>query len=203
MTEIKTTDEIILEAARKVFARKGLEGARMQEIADEAGINKALLHYYYRSKEKMFELVFHEVLTQLFSDLTIMLTSRMPFIKKIEGFVDNYMDFLAAHPYLPGFIVTEIHRNPDSIISFMKSRNIPIHLVEKELKKEIKKGNVRNIDHRHLIVNLIALCVFPFIARPMLQGIFFKGEEEAFNGFLAERKEVLKDLIKQSLFLKI
>lgn len=202
MSVTKTTEEIILAAARKVFARKGLEGARMQEIADEAGINKSLLHYYFRNKEKLFELIFQGVLSQFLGGLAQMMTEDIPFFMKIEGFVDRYMDFLISNPSLPGFIVTEIHRDPEAIVSFLKSRKIPVQLIENQIKKEIELGNIREVNHCHFIVNLVGLCVFPFIARPILQGILFNGKDNEYVQFLNERKEVIKETLKQSLQLK-
>lgn len=199
MSAPQNTEELILEAARKVFARKGLEGARMQEIADEAGINKALLHYYFRNKEKLFELIFQEVLSRFIGGMGEMLSAQIPFIKKIEMFIDGYFDLLIQNPFLPGFILTEIHRDPEMILNFMKSRDIPVHLIENQVNKEIAAGNITRVDPRHLIVNMIGLCVFPFVARPILQGILFKGDPKLYEQFLSERKTVIKETIINSI----
>lgn len=202
MTTQVNTEEIILEAARKVFARKGLKGARMQEIANEAGINKALLHYYFRSKEKLFELIFQELLSQLVGQLGTLMSADLPFFSKIEGFIDRYLDFLMENPFLPGFIITEIHRDPESIVSFMKSRNIPLPAIEVQIKKEIESGHIRAIDYRHFIANMIGLCIFPFAAKPILQGILFSGDAASYDKFISERKAVIKETIIQSIIIK-
>ncbi len=197
-----STEEQILEAARKVFARKGLEAARMQEIADEAGINKALLHYYFRSKEKLFGLVFREVLGKFIGGMKGLLNEDIPFFSKIEGFIDGYLDILFQNPYLPGFIMMEIHRNPAEIVSFMESRDVPIKLFESQISKEAAMGNIREIDPRHLVVNMIGLCVFPFIAKPILSGVLFGGSQEAYKRFLDERRETIKTAVIESLKIK-
>jgi len=197
-----STEGLILEAARKVFARKGLEAARMQEIADEAGINKALLHYYFRSIEKLFELVFREVLGKFIGGMKGLLNEDIPFFSKIEGFIDGYLDILFQNPYLPGFIVMEIHRNPAEIVSFMESRDIPIKLFESQITEEAARGNIRAVDPRHLVVNMIGMCVFPFIAKPILNAVLFGGSQEAYRRFLDERKETIKATIIESLKIK-
>lgn len=199
MTTSQNTEQIILEAARRVFARKGFEGTRMQEIADEAGINKALLHYYFRSKEKMFELVFREVLSNLISGIRKMMSEDIPFFSKIEEFIDRYIDVLIHNPFIPGFIITEIHRDPQRILNFMLDQNIPMDFFIKGFQLEVEKGNIRQLDPRHIIVNMIGMCLFPFIAKPILQGILFRGNPEEYQAFLQERKQIVKDTIINSL----
>ncbi|MHC1706786.1 MAG: TetR/AcrR family transcriptional regulator [Bacteroidales bacterium] len=199
MSATQNTEELILEAARKVFARKGLEGARMQEIADEAGINKALLHYYFRNKEKLFELVFQEVLSKFIGGIGTLLTTDIPFFQKIERFIGEYLNLLMTNPFIPGFIITEIHRDPDSILNFMKMQNPPLQLLSNEVKKEIEAGNIRPVDPLHLVVNMIGLSVFPFVARPILQGVLLRGDSKSFDLFLSERKKVITDTIINSL----
>ena len=105
MNDIKkdTTEEKILDAAQTVFTRKGMDGARMQEIANEAGINKALLHYYFRSKQKLFEAIFKQVFKQIFPDIKAFIHSEIPLEKKLGIFVEKYIDLLMKNPFLPSF----------------------------------------------------------------------------------------------------
>ena len=118
-TKKDSTEDKILEAAKNVFVAKGMEGARMQEIADEAGINKALLHYYFRSKEKLFEAIFSKIIQFAFPEITRIAQSNEPFISKIEQVVDAYIDLLIKHPFIPGFIMKELNRDPSGLFKLV------------------------------------------------------------------------------------
>src|SRR5271156_3051845 len=102
-------EQRILAAAKKVFLLKGMDGARMQDIADEAGINKALLHYYFRSKEKLFEVIFREAMDQLFPRIIGILNADKPLFDKIESFCGEYVGMLLNNPYLPMFVMNEVN----------------------------------------------------------------------------------------------
>src|SRR5690554_5197668 len=106
------TEGQILNAAENVFQKKGMDGARMQEIADEAGINKAMLHYYYRSKQLLFEAVFTNAFSLLAPQLNKILNDDSSIEDKVKNFTHNYISFIAKHPYLPNFIIQEMNRNP-------------------------------------------------------------------------------------------
>ena len=104
--QLQGTEKLIMEAAKKIFGRKGLDGARMQEIADEAGINKALVHYYFRSKEKLFEAVVNETFLSFFPKvLSLMSNPSISLFKKIESFVNLYISLIQENPHIPGFMV--------------------------------------------------------------------------------------------------
>ena len=111
MNDKSETEQKIFEAARDVFHRRGFDGARMQEIADKAKINKALLHYYYRSKDKLFEAVFREALKRIGPIMFEALDREIPLEKKLKMFVSNYIDLVTKHPFIPGFIMHEMHTN--------------------------------------------------------------------------------------------
>ena len=108
----KSTEERILEAAKKVFVQKGMAGARMQDIADEAGINKALLHYYFSNKEKLFEMIFLEAASKLFPRINAIFSSDQPLFEKIESFCEEYIAVVMENPYLPLFVLYEINQDP-------------------------------------------------------------------------------------------
>ena len=112
----KGAEEKILVAARKVFTTKGMAGARMQDIADEAGINKALLHYYFRDKDKLFEVVFMEEAQKFFPKINAIFNSDVPLFEKIENFVNEYIDEMQENPYLPWFVMNEVNRDPDQLL---------------------------------------------------------------------------------------
>src|SRR5678810_1109142 len=109
-------EERILEAACKVFTTKGMAGARMQDIADEADINKALLHYYFRDKDKLFEVVFMEEAQKFFPKINAIFNSDAPLFEKIENFVNEYIDEMLENPYLPWFVLNEMNRDPDQFM---------------------------------------------------------------------------------------
>ena len=126
MTEHEmNTEQKILDAAKEVFQQKGMTGARMQEIADKAGINKALLHYYYRTKDKLFEKVFELAFSLFIPKVKEMMISDKPVFEKIEFFVENYLNLLQKHPYIPGFVISELNRNPEILVKII-GKNIQL-----------------------------------------------------------------------------
>lgn len=193
------TEQKVLEAARVVFIKKGMEGARMQEIADQAGINKALLHYYFRSKEKLFERVFLEALGKTLPSIVSIMLSDKPFWDKIKCFVDGYLTLIQKNPFIPSFIVQEVNRDPQNLIRLMRQNNVDFTKVFNVISRDIANANLKPISPEHFIINLIGMCVFPFIAAPMLKAIICNGDEEKFNQILSERKKVVFEFIKNAL----
>ena len=112
----RTAEQRILVSAREIFHKRGFEGARMQEIADKAGINKALLHYYFRSKEKLFDAVFDEALKALLPKVKELLNAELPLFDKIKYFTENYITLLMKNMYLPVFVINEMYQNPEKFV---------------------------------------------------------------------------------------
>ena len=193
------TETLILDAARKVFLENGFDGATMQLIAGEAGINKALLHYYFRSKDRLFEAVFFEAFARMAPNLLKIFTSDTEFTDKIRGLVNTYISSLQQYPQIPQFILHELHRNPGRIIELMHSTGINPDLVLNIIRQESKKGNIIGIDPRQLIVNMLAMCIFPFAARPLIQGFVFKNDSGEFDKFLENRKTEVADFIIKAI----
>ncbi len=194
----KPTEEIIFDAAQKVFVLKGFDGARMQEIAEEAGINKALLHYYYRTKEKLFRAIFERVLGYVIPKVLAFVESDETFFSKIEFFVHTYVELLLKNPYIPNFILSELNRNPNNIADMLGSlivKNDAFAKFSKLINTEIEKGTIRPIQPEHLIVNMISLCIFPFPARPIFQSVFFKNDKDKYQEFLKTRKNEVTSFI--------
>ena len=193
------TEQSILEAAKIVFIKKGMEGARMQEIADEAGINKAMLHYYYRSKDKLFEAVFKETFLKLVPSLIEIVKTDISLFDKIKIFVGNYIDIINENPLIPAFIIHELNRNPDRVVELIKSSGInPVFFIN-QVDKEIKEGIIEPVNPLHLIVNMLALCIFPFVARPILQGVIFNEDRHQYEIFIQDRKKEVYDFIINSI----
>jgi TetR/AcrR family transcriptional regulator len=196
---IGDTEGKILTAAKNVFLRKGMDGARMQEIADEANINKAMLHYYFRTKEKLFFAIFAEAFQSFFPKIQETLLKDIPLTEKIKIFIDKYIDLLIENPYLPGFILGEINRNPQTIISvFLDNWFSPTHLIS-QIKKEMEDKKIRTMDPRHLLINIVSMCIFPFIGKPFITAMLFENDDEKFKSFIQERKAEVSSFVLASL----
>lgn len=193
------TEAVILDAAKKVFLQKGYEGARMQQIADEAGINKALLHYYFRNKDKLFDAIFDEAFRSFFPDVSAMMMSDLPFEEKIHRFVNQYIDLLLKNPYLPSFILHELQRKPERFIGLIRKSGMDPKKISLMLKSEAESGKLKPITFPHLFANLIGMCVFPFVGRPILENFVFNGNSKAYEAFLKERKAAVAGFVIDSL----
>ncbi|MBK8500608.1 MAG: TetR/AcrR family transcriptional regulator [Flavobacteriales bacterium] len=198
IVEEATTEQRILLAARKVFSQKGMAGARMQEVADEAGINKALLHYYFRSKQQLFEGVFKDSSQRQFGCIWDSLKQCDSLFPAIEAFVSAYMDKMIEDPMLPLFIANEMNRDPEGLAEFIdrgkESRACFLRMVEEAR----ERGEIIDIDPRELLVNMMALCVHPFIARPMLKHIHGI-TDEAFRRMIQKRRKSVPEFIIRSI----
>lgn len=194
-----STEEKIYDAARRIFLLKGMDGTRMQEIADEAGMNKALLHYYFRSKENLFKAVFKDIFTKFFSRVKETLFSDKPAEEKMIYFIDNYINMIEANPYVPQFIINEINRDPKMLKSLMFESGIEPQQILEMFLNEAKLNNLTNTDPRHIVVSLLGMLILPFAARPLLQMVYFNDDAAAYNQFLRERKDVVKNMILKFL----
>ncbi len=192
----KNTEQVILQTARKIFIQKGLAGARMQDIADQAGFNKALVHYYFTSKDKLFDLVFEQEFGNFFSHLAGIVSSELPLFKKIESIVELDIERMTQFPGLPNFVLNEMSRNPDVILK--KLKKIPVEKVlsgfQKQINSEIKKGTIKKITADQLFINIQSLCIFPFIARPMIKGLM-QLDDKAYLAMIEKRKTEVAQFI--------
>jgi TetR/AcrR family transcriptional regulator len=196
-----STEQLILEAAKKVFIAKGLDGTRMQEIADEAGINKSLLHYYFRSKDKLFDEIFKEIVMSFAPRVFGILNSPVSLFEKIKLFVDTYLDLLLENPYIPGFLVNEVSRNPSRLVSTLKKNGVNPNIMREQLRKEIAAGIIRPMKVEDLMANLISLCVFPFVAKNIFSSMLDMSDDD-YMLFLADRKKEIPIFIINSIMLK-
>jgi len=196
------TEEKILEAATNVFVSKGMDGARMQEIADEAGINKALLHYYFRSKERLFEAIFSNVINMAFPQLTQILKSDLPFVSKMEQVIDAYISLLRKHPFIPVFVLKELNRDPSGLFKLAVKYGLNPLIIIRQLEEAMDRGEIIRMDPRHLAMNIISMCVFPFAARPILNFLLFKDDPKALDAFYAERADVIKQFVINAIVIE-
>ena len=201
-TKKDTTEEKILEAAKTVFVSKGMEGARMQEIADEAGINKALLHYYFRSKERLFEAIFSEIIKFAFPKITSIVKSDEPIVTKIEQVIDAYIDLLIKHPFIPGFVMKELNRDPSGLFKMVVKFGINPQVIFDQIQIAMDRGEIIQMQPRHLAANIISMCIFPFAARPLVSFVLFKDDQIALEVFYAERAEVIKKFVIDAVVIR-
>lgn len=193
----KTTEERILAAAKKIFVIKGMAGARMQDIADEAGINKALLHYYFHSKEKLFEKIFIEAAQKLFPKINEIFSSDTPLFEKIEQFCHEYIAVVMDNPYLPLFVLNEINQDPEYFFGKIwkgAAKPNPEKFLA-QIEREVKKGTIKRISPMHLLINLISMTIFPFVAKPMIQRNLGLDELQFRSAMEQRKKEIPKFII--------
>lgn len=190
-----TTEEKILAAARKVFVKKGMDGARMQDIADEAGINKALLHYYFRNKEKLFEKIFIEVAGAFIPKVENILNSDKPVFDKINSFCNEYISQMMETPFVPIFVLNEVNKQPAAFLKkVLGGRKISVDVFLRQIESEIKAGIIKPFQPVDLLLNIVSLCLFPFAARPMLQ-IITGIDPSGFTALMEKRKKEVPKLI--------
>ncbi len=191
----KNTEDNILEAAKRVFLRKGMFGARMQEIADDAGINKSLLHYYYRSKQLLFEAVFKQAFGLMAPKINNVLNSELELEEKIKTLTHNFISFVIKHPYLPSFVIQELNSNPEFVATLISEKHFPNITVFKEQVEElVVTEKIKPINPDQLFVNIMSLTIFPFVASPLLKG-FTRLDKEAYDKLLEERKTEVSNFI--------
>ncbi|TLP70656.1 TetR/AcrR family transcriptional regulator [Maribacter sp. ACAM166] len=195
----ENTEHQILDAAKKVFQAKGMDGARMQEIANHAGINKAMLHYYYRNKQLLFEAVFKNAFSLLAPQLNAILNDDSSIEKKVKKFTSNYIEFVIKHPYLPNFIIQELNRNPDFILNLKDTKGFPkLEKFKEQVKYEVKKGIIKPISAEQLFINIMALNIFPFVAKPLIMA-FTNTDDKTFKQLMEQRKTEVADFIINSI----
>lgn len=189
----------ILQAAKKVFHKHGYDGARMQEIADEAGINKAMLHYYFRSKDKLFDAIFEEAVYKIFFMVGNILDSDAPFNKKMENFANAYISILQENPFLPAFILHELNNNGEKLQQVFKNKFAakPMQFMA-QIKQELDANGMSEIDPRHFIVNLLSMCLFPFAAKPIIK-MNLGFTEEDYLKFIEDRKKLVPEFVLSSM----
>lgn len=196
-----SAEEKILNAAKRVFENKGMLGARMQEIADEAKINKALLHYYYRSKQLLFEAVFKAAFNKLAPQINTILNSDKSIFQKITNFSNHYTSFMIKHPYLPNFILQELNRNPNFVKELISSKTFPsmTNFLD-QINSAVKNGEIKPIKPEQLFINILALNIFPFVGAPLIKG-FINASDKEYKTILESRKTEVSNFIVQSIKL--
>jgi transcriptional regulator, tetR family len=196
-----STEERIKAAARKVFHQKGFAGTRTRDIAEEAGINHAMLNYYFRSKEKLFEMVMMETMAQFFKGVNLMLNDENTSLdEKIDLIVSNYVDLLLKEPELPTFILNEVRPNPQAFVEQNPIKEALTHSVlTRQYAEAVARGEITEPNLMQAILNVIGLVIFPFIAKPILTSIVNIPEEQ-YKALMLQRKTLIPQWIKIILY---
>jgi len=205
MTESdKQTEERIFDAATEVFTEKGLDGARMQDIADQAGINKSLLHYYYRTKDRLFNAVFEKIAASMFSKFVPVFDENLSLEDKIRIFYREHISFLQRNPKLPAFLLNEINRNPARLRKMIDTLDIEKfwNILYAQNGKELEKYNITRERIPQIMTTIAAISVFPFAARGIFESLFAKIGID-FDNYLEERKEFAADFVIKALKNKV
>ena len=196
-----STEERIKAAACKVFHQKGFAGTRTRDIAEEAGINHAMLNYYFRSKEKLFEMVMMETVAQFFKGVNLMLNDENTSLdEKIDLIVSNYVDLLLKEPELPTFILNEVRPNPQAFVEQNPIKEALTHSVlTRQYAEAVARGEITEPNLMQAILNVIGLVIFPFIAKPILTSIINIPEEQ-YKALMLQRKILIPQWIKAMLW---
>ena len=197
------SEERIKVAARKVFHQKGYAGTRTRDIAEEAGINHAMVNYYFRSKEKLFGIVMTETMTYFFQGISTILNEEATSLEqKIEQVVAKYIDLLLEEPELPTFMFNEVRTNPEPFIE-----NTPIRetlqnsVLARQYAEAVAQGRITEPNLIHTVLNVISLVIFPFIAQPIFTALS-RTNKEAYKALMLERKKLIPQWIKAMLFVE-
>ena len=200
----QSTEEKILAAAKKVFYKKGLKGARMQEIADDAGVNKAMLHYYFRSKQKLFDQVFSQSVRSITPQLMDVFLEESNLQTKITHLVELTIDLFLEEPFLSNFIINELSNNPEklfqSILEYddgLVGKVLP--LISTQIQEGIEQGSIKSdLKPAELIVNILSLCLLPIMAQTVLQRILGI-DDERMERFMAKRKQTVTQFVLDAM----
>jgi AcrR family transcriptional regulator len=197
MTEAeKLTEEKIFESATEIFLEKGMDGTRMKDIANHAGLNKALLHYYYRTKDKLFNAVFEKIAVKMFRKFLPVMDENLSLEEKIRFFIREHITFLQKNPRLPSFILNEINRDPSRMRELIRKTDIGKmwETLEKQHEDELGQYKITKETIPQMITSIVALSVFPFAARDILEAIFEKTGVD-FDDYIEKRKTYAADFV--------
>lgn len=203
----RAKEALILEAAMDIFVEKGWNGARMQEIADRAGINKALLHYYFRSKRNLYNRIIESVFGSFFSQIDLALADGRTFEDILRRFIDVVVDIIAARPRIPVFIMHELSIGGPNVLEVLKSSvdrkgmTLPQRMIA-IIRREARAGRIRPVDGPQLMITLLGSCIYYFAAEPIVEAMIAHVQPSAGydrQRFISQRKEAIFDVIYRGL----
>jgi len=197
------TERDIFDAALQVFAREGRHGARMQVIADAAEINKAMLHYYFRDKETLYEEVFAHTVRRFMASFGESLTEAPTFEETLRAFIDGYVDFVQSDEAAMRLMVQENLAGGSLLGEHLREamrsgEEVPPQILVNTIATATEAGEIRPVDPQHTVLSVISTCLFFFVAQPTVE-IMHPTAGDHWDAFVAERKDHLFDLIYHGL----
>ena len=193
-------ERAILAAAREEFLERGYDGARTTSIAKKAGVTHAMLHYYFKTKEQLFTGIFDDFIHQVANNMANMfIDSEKPFVQQVVDAVSIHFDFIKDNPQIPLFVMREISSHPhridlikDNVATTVGSLS---GTVQKGIERAVGRGEICDIDTMTLMIDILSLNVFPFLALPIYQAAFLQDPEK----FLEMRRQENINLILNRL----
>ncbi len=200
MTATSSTEDVIVEAARAVFMQKGFAATRMCDIAQTAGINQALLHYYFRTKDKLFSIVFEKESINFRSDVLSILKSDLPFFDKLRLMVRKDIEKFKSAPFLPMFVLNEIHSNPERMLHIASEthHDLIFQTFRETVKQEYEAGRIRKVCPEQLLLSIMGITMFPYLAEPMIK-VSMNLNNSDFAKLMEEREDHAIALIENAL----
>lgn len=200
MTTVVTPDveSRILEAAKKVFAEKGFESTRMGDVAAEVGISRTSLHYYFRTKEMLFDAIFARLMNTLIPNISLILDEPVSFLEKLPKIVNQYITVVKQNPLLPLFVISELNRDPEHLYKAAMKEPVRIQTVlrlRKQMTDEMEQGTLKKMPFIYTLTTLLGLVVFPMLASKPLTDLFLDGDPAKFEAFIEERKSFVADVM--------
>lgn len=193
----------IIETAKQLFVENGFDKTSMSDIATQVGINRPTLHYYFRTKEKLFQAVFGDIISKILPHVQSIFNQNIPFFNRLEQVVNIYLNVFFDNPMVPRFIINEMHRDLPHLVSSMRELSLDNYIVEigKVIDSEMNQGNIRRIPMQILFLTLYSQLVFPFLTKKLTLWLFSESEED-FKAFLATWKDNLMMLMRALLEVK-
>lgn len=198
--ENNNLEQKIIEAAQQLFVEKGFVETSMSDIAQTVGINRSVLHYYFRTKDKMFQAVFSNIVASVIPKVQDILMQDVPFIKRLELILDEYIKKFIESPYLVKFILGEIQRDVNHLISSAKELQLDncFHILYKYLYDEMQEGKLKSVPMPFVFFTFYGLLTYPFLSKNLIM-VLFLDKEEDFAPMLHEWKQYVISSMKNLL----
>lgn len=192
----------IIEAAKLMFVKRGYESTKMGDIAAEVGISRTAMHYYFRTKEMLFEAIFSQLMGVLLPNIDAVMHENTGILEKLPKIITLYMSTLHVNPLFPIFVINELHRDPEHLYQAVlkdPARVVPIMRLRRQMEEEMSSGSLKKIPILYVVSTLMGLLIFPLLARNPLTTVFLDGDDEKFEAFLEERKPFIIEMMTQLL----
>lgn len=196
--EVPDIENRIIEAAKQVFVKKGYEATKMGDIAAEVGISRTAMHYYFRTKEMLFDAILGQLMDALLPNIGLIMDEESTCLEKIPRIVDEYMAMIRANPLFPVFVINEFNRDPEHVYrALMKNpaRIQPIIRLQNQMLEEMEKGLLKKMPLIYTASTLLSLVIFPMLVRHPLTTVFLEGDPEKFEAFVVERTSFVKAIM--------